>query len=113
MTPIEDPANPAEQQYNRTHTRTRVVVEQTFGILKTRFRCLHRSGAALQYDPAQCGRIAVACMLQHNYCVSRRLPLQDVAEDGEEAHKHGGVDDVNVGYGRAERQELIHQAFVL
>lgn len=112
MTPIENPANPAEQRYNRSHMRTRVVVEQTFGTLKTRFRCLHRSGGALQYDPARCGKIAVACMLLHNLCVRRGIPMQDAVEYHEEAHPPD-IGNVNVGHGRVERQELIQQAFVL
>ena len=41
MTPILHPASPAEECFNMSLCRTRVFVEQTFGILKRRFQCLH------------------------------------------------------------------------
>ena len=54
--------------------KTRVVVEQLFGILKSRFRCLHKSGGALQYAPEKVAKIAAACMLLHNRCRLRNIP---------------------------------------
>ncbi|KAG7174270.1 nuclease HARBI1-like 3, partial [Homarus americanus] len=48
---IRNPLTLAEVRYKRSHTKKSVVVEQTFEILKSRFRCLHRSGGSLQYYP--------------------------------------------------------------
>ncbi|XP_018025936.1 putative nuclease HARBI1, partial [Hyalella azteca] len=47
MTPFANPVLRGEEEFNRCHTRTRVIIEQTFGVLKSRFRCLHRSGGNL------------------------------------------------------------------
>ena len=77
MTPVANPATPAEELYNERQTGTRVIVEQCFGVLKSRFRCLHSSGGSLQYTPIKCAKITIACLLLHNICVKRRIPLQD------------------------------------
>ncbi|XP_018007920.1 putative nuclease HARBI1 [Hyalella azteca] len=73
MTPFANPASPAEEEFNRCHTRTRTIIEQTFGVLKSRFRCLHKSGGNLQYDPLKCAKITAACLLLHNRCIKRRI----------------------------------------
>ena len=38
MTPVRNATTAAEEQHNIAHTKTRVTIEQTFGILKSRFR---------------------------------------------------------------------------
>ncbi|XP_069192090.1 putative nuclease HARBI1, partial [Procambarus clarkii] len=81
LTPFTNPENPPEELYNRSHARTRVVIEKTFGVLKSRFRCLHRSGGSLQYEPDKCAKISVACMLLHNYCIEQRIPLEEIIDD--------------------------------
>uniref|UniRef100_A0A0P4VXZ6 DDE Tnp4 domain-containing protein n=1 Tax=Scylla olivacea TaxID=85551 RepID=A0A0P4VXZ6_SCYOL len=65
------PADPAEEQYKRSHAKTHTV-DQTFGILKTLFKCLHRDGGAeaLQYELEQCARIALICIFLYNHCIS-------------------------------------------
>lgn len=78
LTPFANPETVAEHRYNSSHAKTRVVVEQAFGILKSRFRCLHKSGGSLQYTPVKCSRITLACMLLHNTCIRRNIPLYDV-----------------------------------
>ncbi|KAG7155172.1 nuclease HARBI1-like 17, partial [Homarus americanus] len=93
MTPFGNPSTPAEVRYNRSHTKIRVVVEQTFGILKSRFRCLHRSGRSPQYDPA---KIVIASILLHNYCVMRRVPLPHDMVDND-----GEIDNPAVGVAKA------------
>ncbi|KAM7307618.1 hypothetical protein ISCGN_011254 [Ixodes scapularis] len=60
MTPIRTPKDQPEEDYNEALTKTRKVIERTFGILKTRFRCLDKSGGVLQYQPKICCRIIVA-----------------------------------------------------
>ncbi|KAK3863791.1 hypothetical protein Pcinc_030470 [Petrolisthes cinctipes] len=87
LTPFANPMTRGEERFNRSHTKTRVLIEQTFGLLKSRFRCLHQSGGSLQYEPRKCGKIITACILLHNRCVRRRIPLPEAeaeAEGGEE-----------------------------
>lgn len=80
MTPVENPETPAEELYNERHHGTRIVVEQCFVALKARFRCLHKSGGALQYSPLKCAKITIACLLLHNYCVKLKIPVPDDSE---------------------------------
>ncbi|KAG0710936.1 putative nuclease HARBI1 [Chionoecetes opilio] len=84
MTPVTHPTTVPEERYNRGHCRTRVTVEQTFGILKSRFRCLHKSGGALQYTPLKCCKIIASCLLLHNRCVRRRIPEPQQLEDDDQ-----------------------------
>ncbi|ROT83096.1 putative nuclease HARBI1, partial [Penaeus vannamei] len=81
MTPLAETRTAAEVRYNSSHARTRAVIEQTFGVLKSRFRCLHKSGGALQYTPEKCAKIVACCMLLHNICVKRGIPFQDILEN--------------------------------
>ncbi|XP_037795739.1 putative nuclease HARBI1 [Penaeus monodon] len=76
-TPLLNPRRPGEIRYSRSHTRTRVIIEQTFGILKSRFKCLQHSGRTLQYDPVS------APKLQLLVCFSIPIPQEIVENDGE------------------------------
>lgn len=38
LTPFLSPANQHEVKYNEAHGKTRVVIEKSFGVLKSRFR---------------------------------------------------------------------------
>ncbi|KAK3878991.1 hypothetical protein Pcinc_016435 [Petrolisthes cinctipes] len=84
MTPIAYPTTRGEERFNESHRITRCVVERTFGVLKSRFQCLHESGGSLQYEPRKAVKIVIACMLLHNYCVDRRFPIDgDVVQEPE------------------------------
>lgn len=87
LTPvIHAAAGSSEERYNVAHKHTRNVVERAFGVLKTRFRCLllHR---VLHYRPATARRILYACIILHNICMLKKIPLpdDDSTEDTEDA----------------------------
>ncbi|XP_062597698.1 putative nuclease HARBI1 [Saccostrea cucullata] len=63
MTPYLNPATDAQQRFNASLCRTRVLVEQSFGILKRRFACLQ---ATLRTNPDQAATYVVACVVLHN-----------------------------------------------
>ena len=63
MTPILHPASPAEERFNMSLCRTRVLVQQTFVILKRRFQCLH---GELRTTPPNAVKYVVACAVLHN-----------------------------------------------
>ncbi|RXM98483.1 putative nuclease HARBI1 [Acipenser ruthenus] len=54
LTPVLYPTTPAKLWYTDAHGGTKNVIERTFGLLKMCFRCLDRSGGALQYSSVQC-----------------------------------------------------------
>ncbi|KAK4318818.1 hypothetical protein Pmani_010241 [Petrolisthes manimaculis] len=119
MTPIMQPGNRNQVNYNNSHKRTRVIVEQTFGLWKSRFRCLHKSGGNLCYTPQKCGKIVSATMLLHNYCVRRRIPLIGEDHGDEDPNNEDDPDDPdpqhegirNVPAARAKRQRIVQDYF--
>lgn len=42
LTPVLRPLNQAERNYNKSHTKTRNIIERTFGRWKRKFSCLKR-----------------------------------------------------------------------
>lgn len=68
MTPYLETHDDAQARYNRAHCRTRVVIEQSFGILKRRFPCLHYG---LRNHPERCCSIILACFILHNVAMQR------------------------------------------
>lgn len=68
MTPFLSPSTPAEERYNESLCRTRVLIEQTFGVLKRRFQCLHHEIAT---EPEQAVTYIVACTVLHNLGIER------------------------------------------
>jgi hypothetical protein len=73
LTPVLNPPSAAEDRYNSAHIRTR----NTFGVLKSRFRCVDSSGGALLYTPKKTCKITVAVAVLHNMCVDNRVPLPE------------------------------------
>lgn len=73
LTPLTTPATRAEVAYNSAHTRTRNVIERCFGILKSRFRCLDKSGGTLLYSAQKTCKIVVAAAVLHNFCISNNI----------------------------------------
>ncbi|XP_067871295.1 putative nuclease HARBI1 [Heterodontus francisci] len=67
----------AEERYNASHGRPRATNEQAISMLKTCFRCLDRSGGALQYELERVARIVAVCCALHNLILNRRQALQD------------------------------------
>lgn len=73
MTPILQPRGNAENRYNKAHARARNVIERVNGLLKSRFRCLHK----LNLEPTVASKITNACAVLHNLCILFRVPFDD------------------------------------
>ena len=68
ITPYPNPAPGPQTTLNRPHSRTRVKIENTFGILKSRFQCLR----GLRVCPERACDIIVACAVLHNIATLRK-----------------------------------------
>ncbi|CAG4972049.1 unnamed protein product [Colias eurytheme] len=74
MTPITDAAEGTPQaKYTTIHGKARVVIENTFGRLKNRWRCLSKD-RTLHYTPERCASIIMACSVLHNLALDFMLP---------------------------------------
>ncbi|XP_037874020.1 putative nuclease HARBI1 [Bombyx mori] len=80
MTPILDAVEgtPA-YKYTAVHGRTRVAIENTFGRLKNRWRCLCKD-RTLHYAPVKCAKIITACCVLHNLAIEFNVPEPEPAE---------------------------------
>lgn len=112
MTPVLNPTTRKQERYNSSHMRTRSIVERSFGILKSRFRCIDNSGGTLLYHPQKACDIVVAVAVLHNMCVSNNVPI----EPREENHRDNGHIDRqryagDHNDGSAVRERLINDRF--
>ena len=62
LTPFINPVEPWEKKYNLAHARTRVTIEQTFGILKRRFGILQKT---MNLKPLKACKATVSCVVLH------------------------------------------------
>ena len=115
LTPLADPINGAERQYNRAHKRTRCISERAYGVWKSRFRCLHKSGGCMMFKPERCVKVIVCTAILHNICIDNGIPLDIELEDVHDQNDDVVVDvandvlqDIN---GRAVRQNVIDNHF--
>ncbi|XP_062613491.1 putative nuclease HARBI1 [Saccostrea cucullata] len=69
LTPYLTPRDPSEERSNSSLCRTRVVIEQTFGILKRKFQALH---FGLRTIPDQAVTYVTACCILQNIGVERK-----------------------------------------
>ena len=68
LTPLADPQTPPQQAYNHAHSKTRARIEMTFGLLKSRFQCLHY----LRVSPDRACDVIAACAVLHNIAGLRK-----------------------------------------
>ncbi|KAJ1173000.1 hypothetical protein NDU88_004842, partial [Pleurodeles waltl] len=115
MTPYLNPTTPAERRYKAAHRATRNVMERTFGLLKSRFRCLHKSGGALQYSPETTCRIVTTCAILHNIATTRGIPVEicdsESDEDDDPIPPLQPADRTSAAEGMQRRADITHNHF--
>ncbi|XP_069098681.1 putative nuclease HARBI1 [Pleurodeles waltl] len=118
MTPYLEPGTPRQRRYNAAHKQTRSIIDKTCGLLRGRFRCLHKSGGALQYDPTMCCKIIATCAMLHNLAVRWSLPNEAASDDSEEEEDeippslpHPDPDAARADEGRARREDVTNNYF--
>uniref|UniRef100_A0A8C6UX78 Putative nuclease HARBI1 n=1 Tax=Neogobius melanostomus TaxID=47308 RepID=A0A8C6UX78_9GOBI len=72
MTPVIAPRTPQERRYNFKQASTRSIIERCIGVLKRRFHCLH---SEMRMHPERVCVVIAACVVLHNICVEKRMPL--------------------------------------
>lgn len=78
MTPYNATNNERHRErFNGALCRTRVVIEQTYGVLKRRFSCL---SIGLRTNPNRACTYIVACAILHNVGILR----QDIVKESED-----------------------------
>uniref|UniRef100_A0A8C5M1R4 Putative nuclease HARBI1 n=1 Tax=Leptobrachium leishanense TaxID=445787 RepID=A0A8C5M1R4_9ANUR len=95
LTPLRNPQTPAEVQYNSAHCATRNVIERTFGVLKSRFLCLDKSGGYLLYPPLKAADIILACCILHNVALMHRAPVIRIGNIAPEEDMYPLAEDVD------------------
>ncbi|XP_041361589.1 putative nuclease HARBI1 [Gigantopelta aegis] len=101
MTPVMNPSTPQEMLYNTSHSKTRAIVERAFGILKSRFRCIHKTGGTLPYVPSKCAKIIETTFRLHNKAIEDKIPLYETGEIINRCHN-----DVFVNYPQGDGQNM-------
>ena len=76
LTPIISPATPSERRYNKAFLKTRKTIECAFGVWKSRWRSMDKTGGTLCYLPDRVCRSVVATMVLHNICIDHNLIWQ-------------------------------------
>ena len=110
LTPILRPQNRAEIRYNSAHSRTRVRIEHTFGILKARFAVLSRG--PMSKNPATASQMMGTCFILHNIATRQRDHISPLARHSIVDHQRQHLDGVvEGGNGQAKRQEIIQNYF--
>ena len=74
ITPYPSPSTAAQENYNTAHTKTRGIVEQSFGSWKRRFHVLH---SEIRMTPQRACSVIGACGVLHNIAVLLNEPMDD------------------------------------
>lgn len=116
MTPFLQTENMSpESYYNTLHRKARVIIENTFGILKNRWRCLCKD-RTLHYAPEKCAKIIIACAILHNIAIKFNMPEPDGNPCTDEiepprAMNHVTIEDDELMRGRLLRYQLVQRLY--
>ncbi|XP_029179206.1 putative nuclease HARBI1 [Nylanderia fulva] len=111
LTPFRNPQNEEEQKYNEIQSRTRMVVERTFGVWKRRFPCLSRG---LSLKLVTCTGVVSAYAVLHNLALYFKDVLPEepevdvIIEDNEELYYN---ELQQPGDGFIVRQNIVRDLF--
>jgi len=88
MTPLGTATTRAEMAYNSAHSKTRTVVERCFGLMKSRFRCIDKTGGTLLYSAEKTCRLVTAVAVLHNFSIKHNIPA---AVDCDVINRHAAI----------------------
>ncbi|KAL0871680.1 hypothetical protein ABMA27_004198 [Loxostege sticticalis] len=108
MTPYNDAGDDSpEAKYNSVHGKARVLIENTFGRLKNRWRCLNKD-RTLHYAPEKCAKLITACAVLHNIAIDF-LDVQTVPTETLASSRLRESTSEDLVRGRATRRALVER----
>lgn len=81
MVPIRNPPTNSHKRFNKALAAARCSIERCFGVLKNRFRCIHRLQNFLKFTPPKCCSIINAVCILHNVAISNCLDNSEYLND--------------------------------
>ena len=75
MTPHRDSDDLRIKAFNMHHKKSRVIIEQVFGMLKKRFKILKKT---IHHKPEMAAKIIIACAVLHNFLLARGIGIRDL-----------------------------------
>ncbi|KAL3871268.1 hypothetical protein ACJMK2_039275 [Sinanodonta woodiana] len=83
LTPYNAATTTKQKKYNDALCKTRVIIEQTFGILKRRFPCLH---TGMRVSPDKASLYTLSCVVLHNIGIYKGdiIPVDELVAVHEE-----------------------------
>ncbi|XP_064486033.1 putative nuclease HARBI1 [Ornithodoros turicata] len=103
----EAASDSSKATFNVRHQKAWAVIEQCNGLLKSRFRCLHRY-RPLHYSPSVAGKIINSCAILHNICLREGVELEDPPEiDSEMFDTHSQADQEETRAGGARVRDRV------
>lgn len=101
LTPFKDYGNLSykDRNYNRKHSQTRVKIENSFGLLKQRFRQLTRLDF---FHVERMCKFVIACCTLHNMCIDQN----DILDEEEEVDDPPTTDETRSQEGEVKRNEI-------
>ena len=110
LTPILSPETPSQRRYSRAFLRTRKTIECAFGLWKSRWRSMDKTGGSLCYSPGRVCRLVVATMVLHNICIQHGLQWEIESPVGvEEGEVPLPLDPTTSGH--SVRQSVVYNYF--
>lgn len=65
-----------QTKFNEIHSKTRLIIERTIGVLKNVFRCT-LGARQLHYKPEKAARIVNVCCALHNLRIQFNVPVDE------------------------------------
>lgn len=98
LTPIREDRvkSKAERKYNVAHKKSRIYIEHLFGVLKSRYPCLH---SGLRTSMSNNLKIIMSCCILHNICILFKEPApEQLFPDEDNVHVTCDVNDQNESF---------------